>query len=296
MGDSDASIRIAAERWSRPPPSGRGRWWQHPAIVRHVNRTICGKAVAGTAGGDVELLRQRFPGRRLESAISVGCGHGAKEMTLLAADVVGRFDLFEIAEARIEKGRDLAARRGLAERIEWHHRVVDFADAAGPYDLVYWNNALHHMLDVDAAVAWSRRSLRPGGVLYVNDFVGPTRMQWPDAMIDIASGVRAALPERLLQRPDGRRISTRIVRPDPKRLSAKDPTESADSAAILGAIRRHFADAHIKLTGGVVYHLALNDVLANMADDDELLEPLLALDDACTQLGLTHYAVAVAER
>ena len=82
-----------------------------------------------------------------------------------------------------------------------------------------------------------------------------------------------------------------IVRPDHRghRLGL------AVKCALTRAVQEHFPDAAVKLTGGVVYQLALNDVLSNFtADDGELLERLLLLDDQCVAAGQTHYAVAVA--
>ena len=145
------------------------------------------------------------------------------------------------------------------------------------------------MPDVDLALRWSKHA---ASTLYVNDFVGPTRFQWPDEQLATATKVRAALPARLLGD-----TPVTVRRPDPDRLAALDPTESADSGNILRALREHFPDATVKLTGGIVYHLALNDVLANFtADDGDLLERLLLQDDQCVASGQTHYAVAVLTR
>ncbi|MFN2471275.1 MAG: methyltransferase [Gaiellaceae bacterium] len=161
-------LRTAAAHWTRKakePYQGPTRWWQHPIIVRHVNKSICGAPVDGEAAGDVSLLERRLEGRVFGRAISVGCGSGPKEMGLMHAGLVSHFDLYEVSDARIQQGQELADLHGLGNRITWHNRAVDFASAAldGKYDLVYWNNALHHMLDVDQAVQWSKRALRPGG-------------------------------------------------------------------------------------------------------------------------------------
>ena len=78
----------------------------------------------------------------------------------------------------------------------------------------------------------------------------------------------------------------------------RDPTEAADSANILPAIRDYFPMASLTLTGGVIYHLALNDVIANFteADDLQLLQSLLVIDSALTSGNLTQYATAIADR
>jgi SAM-dependent methyltransferase len=296
-------LRRAAQHWSEASEGGLAqatRWWQHDHIVRHINTSICGRPVSGLAGGDIARITSVCDGARLHRGVSVGCGNGAKELALLQSDVVGHFDLFEISEVRIAQGRSMAHQKGLAGRVSFRQEPIDFSAQPRPsYDLVYWNNALHHMLDVDAAVGWSRQVLAPGGILYVNDFVGPTRMQFPDEMLRIANRVRAALPDRLLRHPsspDRGPLPRQLDRPDPQRLAARDPTECADSDNILPAIRSHFPASVVTLTGGVVYHLALNDVLANFRtlEDRSLLELLLLLDDICAAAGQTHYAVAVA--
>jgi hypothetical protein len=257
--------------------------------VRHVNRTICGKPLPGAAAGDIALLKNRFP-NALETAVSIGCGQGVKEMALLKADVVRHFQLFEIAGQRVEDGKRIAARDGLEDRITWHQETVDFTEII-EVDLVYWNNALHHMLDVKEAVQWSRAV---GRYLYVNDFVGPDRMQWSDELLEITSRVRTALPVRLLQRPDGKGLlSHTLTRPDAGALAAEDPTECAESSQIIPEIRRHFPEAQVRPLGGAIYHTALNDVLANFSDEDApLLTLLLILDDLCVEAGHSEYAVA----
>lgn len=299
--NEDDILGRAARHWSEAARDGSAqgsRWWQHEPIVRHINARICGRAVAGLAGGDIEVIRSRGGGRPYDAGVSIGCGNGAKELALLDSGVVRRFDVFEISELRVAQGQRLAEAKDLTSRVSFKQEPVDFSAAPScRYDLVYWNNALHHMLDVDAAVAWSRRALASGGLFYMNDFVGPTRMQFPDEMLEIARRVRQSLPDRFLQHPtaDGRMLPREVRRPDPRQLEARDPTECADSDDILPAINRHFHNVEVTLTGGVVYHLALNDVLTNFRDRDHwLLQLLLVLDDICVGAGQTHYAIAVA--
>ena len=59
------------------------------------------------------------------------------------------------------------------------------------------------MFDVPMALAWSRDVLRSGGLLLIDEFVGPSRMRFDDETLDYANAVRGMLPERLLARPRG---------------------------------------------------------------------------------------------
>jgi ubiquinone/menaquinone biosynthesis C-methylase UbiE len=276
------------------------RWWQHPLIIRHINRNVCGKPVDGFSMGLTtrvrSLLKSRLP---LPKGISVGCGNGLKEMNLLKQGIVETFDLYELAESRIAAGREMAQKQHLAGNARFiQGDAFELATKPGQYDLVHWNNSLHHMLNVEAAIDWSWKVLKPGGLFYMDDFVGPDRFQWSNQMLLVATAVRQALPDRLLvnQREPGSMFPRVIKKPDAEKLRQSDPSEAADSSRILDCVRRRFPGADILLTGGVIYHLALSDILANFINskDQQLLERLLALDDFCTEMGETHYATALA--
>lgn len=283
----------------------RTRWWLVPQVIRHINARICGSPLEGIGDGLLAIARARLEARGvalpLARAVSVGGGHGYKEMRLIEAGLVRHFDIFELSEQRIDKGRADAAAMGLASQVDFHLANA-FEVAAGPYDLVHWNNSLHHMLDTNRAVAWSRAVLRPGGLFFMDDYVGPDRFQFDAKTLRIASEVRAGLPERLLANPHrpGQQIPRTARNIDPVHLAKVDPSEAPQSSRILGAVQVHFPDAEVQLTGGVVYNLALKDALANFDLDDPadvgLLQGLLTLDDvATTELGAQcQYATALA--
>jgi hypothetical protein len=77
-----------------------------------------------------------------------------------------------------------------------------------------------------------------------------------------------------------------VKKPDPEKMRQSDPSEAADCSRILECVQRQFPRAEIVPTGGVIYHLALSDLLANFAEDEDfrLLERLLELDDICTAM------------
>jgi hypothetical protein len=78
-------------------------------------------------------------------------------------------------------------------------------------------------------------------------------------------------------------------------MIALDPSEAPDSEQILPAIREFMPDAHVWLLGGVIYHLALNDVVANfrLPEDGPFLDMAMLLDQALSHAGQNHYAVSL---
>jgi ubiquinone/menaquinone biosynthesis C-methylase UbiE len=280
----------------------RVRWWESKHIIRHYNRLVCGRPVDGIVQGVIELLKDRFAHRLpFNKAISVGGASGWKERLLLSAGIVTHFTVYELSEFLIEEGRKLSRQQGLADRIDFVlGNAFDLVDSGEAFDLVYWDNALHHMYNVDEAVRWSREVLRRGGVFAMNDFVGPTRMQWSQAVLDAGTAVRQVLPARYLANPyaPGSQLERVMQRPDPQDFAATDPSECVDSASIIPAISKYFPAIELKLTGGVIYHGALSDLLHNFNESDPtdlaLLDLLLQIDTLLAQRGDTHYAVAIA--
>lgn len=274
----------------------------------------------GLANRALAMAGGRAPFAR---GISVGCGNGFKEMSLIQHGLVRSFTLFELSEEGVHQARTLAARKGLADRVEViQGDAFEIVTKEACFDFIHWNNSLHHMMDVEQAVAWSHLICKPDGMFYMDDFVGPSRFQWPDRMLEIASTVRRLLPERYLRCPSpkgsgiaaslawmsnrlkrllGRDVRCQLHPADVQRPSVdtvimEDPSEAADSDRILDAIRNYFPDAEIINTGGVIYHMTLNDILQNFDEqrDRHLLDLMLVIDDLCADMGLTHYATALA--
>lgn len=294
----EEELSIAADYWSRPPITSKRRWWQSPTILQHINQVVCGEPLDAPWAGFAQRIREYGPSK-LERGISIGCGEGIKEIYLVRDGIVESFDLFEISLKRADGGRKVAEQHGLSDRVKFH--VCDAFEARlDPYDFVYWNNALHHMLDVEQAIRWSYAHLMPGGLFAMDDFVGASRFQWADAELDIAERVRRLLGPRYLRNPmdPSLTLPLRPSRPTVECMISADPTEAADSARILPAIKKIFPNAEITLTGGCIYHLALNDVIANFTEieDKALLQSLLLADEAFAKSGLTQYAVALATR
>ncbi len=292
----------AAQRANSRP--SRTRWWESPLVVRHYNAQICGQPLAGTSQGIVAVLKQRF-GARLpfKKGISVAGSNGWKERILISAGIVEHFVVTEYSEALIEEGRKLSAGENLQDRIHFFHgdAFTQYPDPEA-FDFVYWDNSLHHMLDVYAAVEWSKNVLKPAGLFVMNDYVAPSRMQYSDESLKHAALGRAFLPEKYLQDPckPGSTLPRSIKRCNPHALAASDPSECADSGRILAAVEQHFPNASTTLTGGTIYNSALQDILANFDEEDEtdccVLNLLLHLDQQFALAGDTHYAFSLAQK
>ncbi len=293
------------EYWSQrtekaPAVANSGRWDASKRITSHQNQKICGRDLPGKGKGFVQRLQDIFRTRPAQRGVSIGCGNGAKEMHLLEIGLVQHFSLFEASQARIEQGKELALKKGLESQVDFY--LVDSTQMPDVHDvdLVYWNAALHHMLDAEAAVDWSYRVLAPGGYFVMDDYVGPNRFQWTNLSLDVNDRIRALLPDHFFQNPQvsGRLFARLTQRVNEEKLIEKDPTEAADSEHIVSAILKYFPDADVIPTGGSVYHLGLRQILQNMDEEKDkvVLDLILLIDDLLIELGDYHFCVAVAQK
>ena len=110
-----------------------------------------------------------------------------------------------------QPSRDFFKSNGLSDRITFHN-FDPFTQGIEDqqFDLVYWNNALHHMFDAAGAVRWSREILKLGGVFAIDDYVGPSRFQHSKGPLAAVNKILAGLPDRLLQHWSGTRLVPRI--------------------------------------------------------------------------------------
>jgi SAM-dependent methyltransferase len=269
-------------------------WWLAPIVIRHINRIVCGEPIDGMhAGFHRRLAAAMADAPRPGRALSVGCGLGTKEMDAIAAGAADVFECYDISASAINGARSIAAERGLSHRITFHHADINSCNVGTGFDLVYWNNSLHHMFDTHAFVAWSRDSLRDGGLFAMDDYVGATRFQHSPELVAWCNRLLASLPEYLRRHWNGRDNIPPFSVCDPKALACTDPSECADSGAILPAVRSIFPRAEVIKTGGAAY-IALSNALQNFRSETEiaLLNAILLADEEVSYRVERQYAVA----
>ncbi len=161
-------------------------------------------------------------------------------------------------------------------------------------DLFYWRHSLHHMLDTEQAILWCGDNLSDGGAIYCNP---PNYMQWDDEVLDWAELYRASLPREYVKSPfcEGEFLPDRPHVPDVDYWISIVPSECADSAAIIPAIKRHAPSAEIAFLGGCIYALALNDIVNNFRSQDDLplLKSAMLIDKLMSRLGMNYFFTCV---
>jgi len=153
-----------------------------------------------------KLIGGTFP--RVEKLLEVGCGTGYVGLNLCLSDnLVGELYACDISQGMVEACERNAAALGIgvsAKQSELEH--LGYAD--GEFDMVIGHAILHHIPDIDGALAEIYRVLKPGGICMLAG--EPTRMG--DVMgrfARTATGTLVRLYVRLGGRFGGKRAKLR---------------------------------------------------------------------------------------
>ncbi len=280
------------EAWSVSPDeqaADSGWYWMaHPTVRARSNLLASGNPAQDAYDRLSALLRERGWTLPIPRTISIGCGFGGLERDLSARGMVSKVDGYDIAAGAVAEAERQARQLGLVQ-VRYHVADLEQIDLApGSVDAVIAHSSVHHVEQLDALYAAARRALRPGGILHLHEYVGPTRFQWTDAQLRLANEFLDSLPPRLRRLPGGEPKET-LRRPTIEEMIAADPSEAIRSEDLIPALAPHFDIVELRALGGTLAHIALGGIAQNFdpasPEDTAILHALFAMEDAAMAAG-----------
>ena len=262
-------------------------WGSHPLVRRAINRRISGDPNVWTTSWLASKLAGR---RRIGRAVSVGCGMGELERDLVRLDLVDRITGIEISPVCVREATKSAAAAGMAGRIDYTCADAwdELAKLSG-LDAIFFHASLHHFDRLDEMAKLLKAALAPDGILYLDEYVGPSPEEW-----SLRDELRWNWHYYHLPR-SVRRVGR--IRPP---INYDDPTEAVASSQILPAIGREFSTLERRDYGGnllaVIYgNLLRPDQGSPQADFDAAVARLIAAEERLLAAGApTFHAVLLA--
>ncbi|MCU0235866.1 MAG: class I SAM-dependent methyltransferase [Acidobacteria bacterium] len=261
--------RCAWQHTQGPPLNA----WNIPQLRRRWNQRI-----SGDGGIDhVEYIRRRFLQEKAGlTAFSPGCGCGGNEMRWARTGLFRRIDACDLSAPRIDVARQAAGKEGLEGILNFQVGNMGSMAVAGAYDLVITEGALHHFYPMRRALAGIRDMLKPGGLLVINEFVGPSRFQWTRQQLRAANELLGAIPEAYRRRWEDGRVKKRIDAPGRLRMLLADPSEAAESSLILPLLKEMFLPLEIREKGGTLSCLVFHGIAHHYLQEDETASGILS--------------------
>jgi SAM-dependent methyltransferase len=212
--------------------------WMAPAACRaYINKQVSGDPNIWP----IEWLRS-LSDEPFSRALSIGCGSGPLERSLIDQCLCHRIEAIDASVPSLALARQEASRAGYGGSI--HYFAADFNRISLPlnrYDAVFFHQSLHHVAYLERLFLQVWRTLRPGGMLYLDEYVGPSRFEWNDQRIQVARTIYRQLPR------DIRRFEEL-----PLPIIPGDPSEAVRSSDIVRYLRLGFSVVHERPYGGAV--------------------------------------------
>jgi SAM-dependent methyltransferase len=214
----------------------------------------------------IDWMRERyFPDGRAGDVLSLGCGAGHLDRIFKERQFTFRsFAGIDISREAVERAQVLAEQIALAPSIRYSADDLNTIDLPrASFDFIYFFQSLHHIEALERVLDSCSAALRADGLLLVNEFVGPSRFQWTDRQLEMATELTLTLPEELRRDLQGGGIKSRVERPSIEHMIRHDPSEAVRSADIEGALRARFEIVGEWNWGGTLNHLVFQNIAAN---------------------------------
>lgn len=276
-----------AERfWSQERCEERKHnWLEHPTALACINLRRAGNPAEGLSA----YWRRDFLQQPAPLALSLGCGFGLWERIALRDNLATRVEAYDLSEAAVVQARVYAAAEGLTDRVAYQAADINTLELPeARYDAIFGVSSLHHISALECLLENCRRALKPGGLMFVDEYVGPIRFQPSPRVVALINDLLRLLPERYRR--------SIYLNNDPRESYANtplewfeqtDPSEAVRSDAILPCLKQHFEVIDEKPYGGALLHMLLSGTAGNFdpsVDEDAALIRLLTFFDEQLEL------------
>lgn len=258
-------------------------FWQSPVARAAINRRITGDPELGP---ETYFARRHGPSIVAPHAVSLRASDAKLEIALVEAGSCERVTGLDDEQGRV----DLAAGRvpePLRDRVGFQLGTLDRWEPPEPLGAAVCRSFLHRRQDLEDVLDRLATILAPGGLLFVEDFVGPAHFQWTDAQLEVINRLLARLPRELLRdlsAGDGRQKG-KVERPNLAKKLAANSNEAVRSDEILPELDARFERVEFCPYGGAVFHQLFSRIMGNFADRPDLVGVLMEVDALLTDAG-----------
>jgi SAM-dependent methyltransferase len=258
-------------------------FWQSQVVREALNRRITGDA---RLTPEADVARRYAGSLPAPLAISLRAGDVQLEVAMVQEGGCERVVGLDPDPERADLA-NLRVPAALREQIRFRSASLDDWSPDAPVGGVLARSVLHRQAGLEGILDRVREVLAPGGLLIVDDYVGPARFQWSDAQLEIINRLLACLPRDLLTdltAADGR-SKRRVERPDAAGFAAAHPTEAVRSSEILACLDARFERVEVRPYGGAIYHQLFSRIMGNFTDRPDLVRVLMEADALLTEAG-----------
>ncbi len=256
-------------------------WWMIPNVRKRWNYLISKDENINYKQFLVSNFLRKESGIKL---LSLGSGSSSHELELATFPQFSEIVCIDLVESSLKNAEKLALANNLdnisfiCTDIDKYHLPDNY------YDIVLFNASLHHFENVEELLSKRiKDTLKSDGMLVINEYVGPNRLQFPSYQLEAVNKALRTIPPKYKKRFRTNSIVKKFYGSGVIRMIIADPSECIDSAMILPAIHKYYNTIVECPYGGNILMNVLKDISHNFIDLDkekkDVLDTLFKIED-----------------
>lgn len=287
MTDASSTQNDPAAFWNRQHFQAaylRGEWSFHPAAKDRLHSLL------GFSSREEWFSNHYLAGRSCLRALGIGVGTADAELRLLTTGLIDRYDLFDFSSEVLAQAQRTAELLGVEQKATFNCRDIHSAGIeVESYDLITFIHSLHHIDELRGVLEMCARALKPGGLLWAAEYIGPDYFDYPPEHTAFAREFYRALHPTLKNWRH-----EELTLPGVEEVIRNDPTEAVHSSEIPAALAETFDKVEFIPTYGTFASILMwslnHDVMYETAMGQEFMKLVMEMDTALIDSGrLPHY-------
>lgn len=230
------------------------------------------------------VVEKYLVGKRNLSLLSLGSGACSHEILFAKHPCFQSVRCVDFSEKILEKAKQNAHEQGIGNMVFDAIDVNSILIAPNSFDLILFHSSLHHFKDLSGLLAKVRAGLKRDGLLIINEYVGPNRLQINGSQLKVISRIlKYEIPKDFRKRLITNTYKNRVSGSGILRMIITDPSEAIESSRIIPTIRNMFDAVEEKKLGGDLLMWIFKDISHNFLDDrgetNEILDRVFHLED-----------------
>lgn len=256
-------------------------WWIIPKVNERWNKLITGDE---NQIYEHYVLQKHLTSKKDLTMLSIGAGMCSHELEFAKSPKFKEITCLDIANNLLIKAAEKAKQRGLSNLSFRCEDIRQSKFAIDAFDIVFFHASLHHFNNIEEliktkVIPW----IKPNGIVIINEYVGPDRLQFSKQQIKVINQGLNLLPIHLKKRFKTRLVKRKFSGSGYIRMVIADPSECIQSSQILPVLRNYLTVIEEKPYGGNLLMNVLKDISHNFINlskkDEQYLQDLFQLED-----------------
>jgi len=233
-------------------------WWIIPKVKQRWHKLITGNEHLSIEKFTVD---QFLKNKKNLKMLSLGSGDCSSELLFAEHSNFKEITCTDIADKLLNKAKQVAEEKQL-NNIKFQIQDANkLSQIENKFDIIYFKASLHHFKNIESLIGNQiKQLLKPDGFLIINEYAGPTRLQFPKHQIKAINEALKLIPKPYRKRYKLGLYKNSVSGPGLIRMILADPSECIDSASITPALHKHYSTVYEVGYGGNILTLSLKDL------------------------------------